>query len=181
MDESDKEHLEMDYFFKTMAAVAVLFLGTSHLTQANAQTADDSFKASYIRANVVKGKTTTDQVLAKFGEPTSQTMDDSSETWIYQRGASAAQAPKKKGGGFGGFMGLVKGVAATAYELAPEKTGGAASRLYSGADRAERTANAAGALGGTAGADEQATGAGGGPSVLQISFSNGVVSSFNLR
>lgn len=169
--------------FKTLAAMAALFFATSYLTQANAAPADEAFKATYIRANIIKGKTTTDEVLAKFGEPSSQTMDDSSETWTYQRGTSAAQAPKKKGGGgFGGFMGLVKGVASTAYEIAPDKMGSAAGRLYSSADRAERTANAASALGGTGdayAADTQAAGTG--PSLLQINFRDGVVSSFSLR
>lgn len=168
--------------FKTLAAVAALLFATSHLGQANAATADEAFKATYIRANIIKGKTTTDEVLAKFGEPASQTMDDSSETWTYQRGANTAQAPKKKGGGFGGFMGLVKGVASTAYEIAPDKVGSSAARLYSGAAQAERTANAAAALGGTGdapAADAQATG--NGPSVLQINFRDGVVSSFSLR
>lgn len=169
--------------FKTLAAIAALFFAASHLGQVHAAPADEAFKATYIRANVIKGKTTTDEVLAKFGEPTSQTMDDSSETWTYQRGAAAAPAPKKKGGGFGGLMGLVKGVASTAYEIAPDKMGSAAGRLYSGADRAERTANAASALGGTGddadAADAQAAGTG--PSVLQINFRDGVVSGFSLR
>ena len=165
--------------FKTLAAAAALLIATTHLAPAYAgPQGDDNFKATYLRANIVKGKTTTDEVLARFGEPTSQTMNDSSETWVYQRTAAARQ--QKKGGGLGGFMGLVKGVAATAYELAPEKVGGSASRLYAGADRAERTANAAAALGGSGGEAAGATAAAG-PSTLQIQFANGVVSSFSLR
>jgi hypothetical protein len=167
-------------YFKTLAAVAALFFATSHLTAAHAAPpTEETLKASYVRTNIVRGKTTTNEVLAKFGEPTSQTMDDSSETWTYTQGGNARSQAKKKGGGFGGLMGLVKGVAATAYEIAPE-AGSAASRLYSGASRAERTANAAGGLAG-AGQEEQATSSGAGPSVLQINFSNDIVSSFSLR
>lgn len=170
----------MDYF-KRAAAAAALLVATSHLSVAYAAPqGDDNFKATYIRANVVKGKTTTDDVLAKFGEPTSQTMDDSNETWTYQRSGAAAPKQQKRGGGLGSFMGVVKGVAATAYELAPSKVGSTAGRIYSGADRAERTANAASAMGG--GSQEEPSSAGGtGPSVLQIEFYNGVVSSFGLR
>lgn len=166
--------------FKTLAAVAALFFATSHLAAVHAAPpTEETLKASYIRANIVKGKTTADEVLARFGEPTSQTMDDSSETWTYTHGGGGRpQAQKKKGGGFGNLMGLVKGVAATAYEIAPE-AGSAAGRLYSGASRAERTANAASVLG--AGQEEQATSSGAGPSVLQINFNNGIVSSFSLR
>lgn len=168
--------------FKILAASAALLVAASHPTQVYAATGDDTFKATYIRANIIKGKTTTDEVLARFGEPTTQTMDDSNETWTYQRNAAAVQAPKQKGGGFGAFMGLVKGVASTAYEIAPDKMGSAAGRLYSTADRAERTANAASALGGAGEAyvaDPQPTGAG--PSLLQINFRDGLVSSFSLR
>lgn len=169
---------------KTIAAAAALFIATAQVTVVNAgPPGDENFKATFIRANVVKGKTSTDDVLAKFGEPSSQTMDDTSETWVYQRGAAtAAQSQQKKGPGLGGFMGLVKSVAATAYEIAPDKMGSAAGRIYSGADRVERTANAAGALSAASGAGSQSqSGGAAGPSVLQINFTNGIVRSFNLR
>lgn len=167
---------------KTILAVSMAaFLAVLHFGAAQAAPqGDENFKATYIRTNIIKGKTTTDDVLARFGEPTSQTMSDSSETWTYQRGASAEQAPKKKrGGGFSALMGVVKGVAGTAYELAPEHVGGSASRVYNSANRAERAANSASAIGGADQAAEPARGAG--ASLLQINFTNGVVTSFSLR
>lgn len=169
--------------FKTIAAAAALFVATAQVTVVNAgPQGDENFKATFIRANVVKGKTTTDDVIAKFGEPSSQTMDENSETWVYQRGAATAEQPKQKGPGLGGLMGLVKSVAATAYEIAPDKMGSAAGRIYSGANRVERTANAAGALSAASGAGSQSqSGGAAGASVLQINFTNGIVSSFSLR
>lgn len=172
------EGIDMNHF-KTLAAAALLACASVHVAPAHAQ--DDIFKASFIRANLIKGKTTADQVLAKFGEPAHQEMTDSSETWVYQRGANAQAQPQKKGGGLGGFMGLVKGVAQTAYEIAPEKMGSGAARLYSGADRVERTANTASRMGGAAYDGGHQASAGGGASVLQVDFNNGVVSSFRLR
>lgn len=167
-------------YMKILAVAMAAFLAASHpgLVQAGPD-GDDNFKATYIRTNIIKGKTTADEVLAKFGEPTAQTMSDSSESWTYQRGASAGQPQRKKGGGFGALMGVVKGVAETAYELAPEKAGRAAARVYGGASKAERAVNAASAING--GAGDAAPVAPMGASVLQINFVNGVVTSFSLR
>lgn len=165
----------MDCFKALVAAAAIV---VALLYAGDVRAGDDIFQANYVRANLVKGRTTADDVLARFGQPTSQTMNDSSETWVYRRDAAAAQPQNRRGGGLRGLMGLAKGVAETAYAIAPEKTGGAANRLYSGASRVERTADAASALG--AGAAEAPV-AGNGPSVLEVRFQDGVVSGFSLR
>jgi hypothetical protein len=151
-------------------------------TSAAAQDAD-IYDVTYIQSNLVVGKTTKAQVIEHFGEPTSKkaklsSSGGASETLMYIKGAPKVAQKQKKGGGLGGMMASLRGVASDVTGVTgksiPYEDRVRASRVEDQANAANRLASrVSGPSEGEATSNDSAT--------LSIQLENGVVSSFDMQ
>ncbi|RXR01474.1 hypothetical protein [Pseudoxanthomonas composti] len=143
----------------------------------------DIYDVAYIQSNLTVGKTTRAQVLEHFGEPTSKkatlsSAGGASETLVYVRGAPKVAQKQKKGGGLGGMMASLRGVASDVAGVTGQNI------RYDDrvrASRVEDQANAADRLSSRLGTPAETASASAGAATLSIQLDNGVVSSFDLQ
>jgi len=93
----------------------------------------DKYTIRYVKANLTEGKTTKQQVEAKFGEPADRNISSDSETWIYRREKEGARGQIQKAGKVLGRLkwllpGAAGSVAGEGYSKAEDS--GSAMRVY---------------------------------------------------
>lgn len=156
---------------KRLPVLFALFFGlliASPLINAKEPSVTQKYDRQYVRANLVKGKTTPDEVKQKFGKPhevTAETDEDGdNESWTYKRSEEGARGVFNKA--------KDKLWAVSALSGGRAGTGTANDAVY----RAETKADTAGAL---AGSEEKSSGR---PAEeLYVHFKDGVLYSFTLR
>lgn len=169
-----------------LTVAAIISLSVASIAVAQTQvSADQKFTAQYLRANLKKNVTTSNQVRMAFGEPTQmeQELTDSidREVWIYDRVNPKAQQQAATGRGRG-FLGAARSILNAGAAVLPYS-----SKAYDGiakasniANRAEYAANQVGAAGQAMGAGQQQAAGVQGGRYLRVELENGRVKGYRL-
>jgi hypothetical protein len=163
----------------TLKSFALIALTVISFTGASRALAADLFDPAYVQGHLTVGKTTKDQVLQSFGQPSSKRSKLSSaggatETLTYTQGGGST---KKKAGGFGRMVSSVMGVASDVTEFTGRNI------KYDDrvrASKAKSQADAVDRLSGRGGAMSEAD-TSGGSAILSIHLTNGVVTSYDMQ